>query len=236
MGDRNRRRRNRNARAATTRAAGNQIVVLGLGRFGGSVAQEAMRLGFEVLGVDSDGRRTQDMADALTHVAQADTTDVEALRQLGAGDFTTAVVGIGTDVEASILTTANLDDLGIGDIWAKAVTEPHGRILERVGAHHVIYPEHDMGRRLAHLVGGRMIEWVRLDDDFAMVETVAPQVLLGTSLADAGVRARYGVTVVCVKPKGKGFTYATPDTVLDDGDVVVVAGPTTDAERFANLA
>jgi trk system potassium uptake protein TrkA len=210
--------------------------VLGLGRFGGSVAREAMRLGFEVLGVDSDGRRTQDLADVLTHVVQADTTDVEALRQLGAGDFTSAVVGIGTDIEASVLTTANLDDIGVPDIWAKAVTQPHGRILGRVGAHHVVYPEHDMGRRLAHLVGGHMIEWIRLDDNFTMVETFAPRAIHGVSLADAGVRARYGVTVVCVKPHGQGFTYATPDTVLGDGDVIVVAGPTARAERFADLA
>jgi trk system potassium uptake protein TrkA len=218
-----------------TGSGGDQMIVLGLGRFGSSVAREAMRLGFEVLGVDGDGRRVQDLADDLTHVVQADTTDIEALRQLGADDFASAVVGIGTDIEASVLTTANLDDFGVPDIWAKAVTRPHGRILERVGAHHVIYPEHDMGRRLAHLVGGHMLEWVRLDDDFAMVETLAPRALQGVSLADAGVRARYGVTVVCVKAAGHGFTHATPDTVLGDGDVVVVAGPPDRAERFAAL-
>lgn len=213
-----------------------QILVLGLGRFGSSVANEAMRLGFEVLGVDTDARRVQEHADLLTHAVQADTTEMAALRQLGAGDFTNAVVGIGTEVEASILTTAALDDLGIADIWAKAVTQPHGRILARVGAHHVVYPEHDMGRRLAHLVGGHMLEWIQLDDDFAMVETIAPRILHGVSLTDANVRARYGVTVVCVKPSGQGFTYATADTVLSDGDLVVVAGPTRAAERFANLS
>jgi trk system potassium uptake protein len=233
LGDRNRSRR----RAASVRSAGHerQILVLGLGRFGSSVALECMRLGFEVLGVDSDARRVQAHADPLTHVLQADTTDVEALRQVGAGEFAHAVVGIGTDIEASVLTTANLDDIGVPNIWAKAVTQPHGRILDRVGAHHVVYPEHDMGLRLAHLVGGHILEWIQLDTNFAMVETHAPTELVGKSLRDAGIRARYGVTVVCVKPVGEGFTYATPDTVLAAGDVVVVAGPTGSAERFGAL-
>jgi trk system potassium uptake protein TrkA len=213
-----------------------QVLVLGLGRFGSSVASEAIRLGFEVLGVDTDARRVQEHADLLTHAVEADTTDAEVLRQLGAEDFANAVVAIGTDVEASILTTANLDDIGVPDIWAKAVTQPHGRILSRVGAHHVVYPEHDMGQRLAHLVGGHMLEWIQLDEDFAMVETLAPAELFGTSLRDSEVRVRYGVTIVCVKPAGEGFTYATPDTTLTEGDVVVVAGPTKSAERFADLS
>ncbi|MBN2622738.1 MAG: TrkA family potassium uptake protein, partial [Acidimicrobiales bacterium] len=118
----------------------------------------------------------------------------------------------------------------------KAVTRPHGRILERVGAHHVVFPEHDMGRRVAHLVTGRILDWFQLDESFAMVETEAPDDLVGVSLMDAGVRARYGVTVVCVKPVGEAFTYATPDTVLAEGDVLVVAGPTEQAEAFSQLA
>src|SRR5690606_6430799 len=157
------------------------------------------RLDFEVLGVDSDPRRVQEHADLLTHTVEADTTDIAVLRQLGAGDFANAVVGIGTDIEASVLTTAALDDLGVPDIWAKAVTQAHGKILSRVGAHHVVYPEHDMGQRLAHLMGGSVLDWFQLDEDFAMVETMAPQELIGVSLADAQVRTRYGVTVVAMK-------------------------------------
>src|SRR3546814_8829154 len=104
---------------------------------------------------------------------------------------------IGSDIEASILDTAALEDLGVANIWAKAVTKAHGRILERVGAHHVIYPEHDMGHRVAHLLGGRMIDWLQLDEQFALVETVVPRTLAGQTLQDVGVRAAYGVTVVC---------------------------------------
>lgn len=208
---------------------------MGLGRFGGSVAEELIRLGFEVLGIDGEPGTVQRHADTLTHVVEADSTDDEALRQLGVGDFRHAVVGIGSDIEASVLTTAALVDLGIPNIWAKAVTRAHGRILERVGAHHIVFPEHDMGHRVAHLVGGRIIDWFQLDEDFAMVETTVPGVLVGRTLGETGVRSRYGVTVVCIKQVGQGFTYATPDTVLEKGALVVVAGPSERAEAFAAL-
>ena len=211
----------------------DQVLVVGLGRFGGAVATELVELGFEVLGVDGDGDRVQAYADRLTHVIQADTTNTMALRQIGAADFKVAVVAIGTDIEASILTTAGLADCGVGTIWAKAVTESHGRILQRIGADHVVFPEGDMGRRVAHLVGGGIIDWFQLDESFAIVETMAPSELVGRSLGEVGVRARYGVTVVCIKPSGGTFTYATADTVVAKGDVLVVAGPTADAERFA---
>lgn len=214
---------------------GEQVVVVGLGRFGGAVAAELVRLGFEVLGVDGDGERVQAHAETLTHAVQADATNEEALRQLGVGDFSYAVVGIGSDIEASVLVTAALVDLQVANIWAKAVSRPHGRILERVGAHHVVFPEHDMGYRVAHLVGGRIIDWFQLDEDFAMVETVVPSELVGGSLGELGIRDRFGVTVVCVKPAGGAFTYATPGTVLEKGAVVVVAGSSADTERFARL-
>ncbi|MPY92888.1 MAG: TrkA family potassium uptake protein [Acidimicrobiia bacterium] len=221
--------------APTPAEAGSQILVLGLGRFGGALAQELVDLGFEVLGVDVDERLVQGHAELLTHVVQADTTDPAALRQLGAGDFQSAVVGIGTNIEASILTTAALVDLGVPNIWAKAVTESHGRILERVGANRVVFPEHDMGQRVAHLVSGRMLDWFQLDENFALVETVVPKEFVGMTLGDSGLRARFDLTVVCVKPAGQGFTYATAETVLAEGDVLVVAGRQDKAERFAHM-
>jgi trk system potassium uptake protein len=223
------------ARALARHAEGSQILVVGLGRFGSALAQELVALGFEVLGVDGSARRVQEQAEHLTHVVEADTTDPAVLRQLGAADFHTAVVGIGTDVEASILTTSGLVDLGVPAIWAKAVTESHGRILERIGAHHVVFPEHDMGQRVAHLVTGRVLDWFQLDESFAIVETGVPADLVGKTLADAAIRARHGVTVVSVKPAGEGFTYATADTVLAEGDLLVIAGTPHEAEAFAQL-
>jgi trk system potassium uptake protein TrkA len=211
-------------------------VVIGLGRFGGAVAGELTHLGFEVLGIDDDGAQVQHYADILTHVVQADATSEEVLRQLDVADFGHAVVGIGADIEASVLTTSALVDVGVRNIWAKALTTAHGRILERVGAHHVVFPEHEMGHRVAHLVGGAVIDWFQLDEEFAMVETLVPDHLVGRTLDDMGIRARYGVTVVCVKPPGQRFTYATPETVLDRGAVLVVAGPSDKAQQFAQLA
>jgi trk system potassium uptake protein len=215
---------------------GDQIVVIGLGRFGGAVAEELTHLGFEVLGIDDDGAQVQHYADVLTHVVQADATSEEVLRQLDVAEFGHAVVGIGADIEASVLTTSALVDVGVRNIWAKALTKPHGRILERVGAHHVVFPEHEMGHRVAHLVGGAVIDWFQVDEEFAMVETVVPDHLVGRTLGEVGIRARYGVTVVCIKPPGQGFTYATPETVLDRGAVLVVAGPSDKAQQFAQLA
>lgn len=214
---------------------GESVAVLGLGRFGGAVASELVRLGFEVLGIDHREDAVQYYASAITHVVQADITNIDALRQLGVDDIAYAIVAVGSDLEASILTTAALDELGVPTIWAKAVTQRHGHILERVGAHHVVYPEHDMGQQVAHMIGGRILDWFQLDERFALVETVVPADLAGRTLGASRLRERYDVTVVCVKPRGGAFTYATVDTVLSEGDLLVVAGETSAAQAFARL-
>ena len=152
-----------------------EFLVCGLGRFGGALARELVDLGHEVLGVDADAKPVQDHAAILTHVVQADTTDPDAMQQIGAAEFKTAIVAIGTDMEASILTAALLVELGISRIVAKAITTPHGKILERVGAHRVVFPERDMGVRVAHTVTGRTIDYIQLDPGFALVETTAPK-------------------------------------------------------------
>ena len=212
-----------------------EFLVIGLGRFGGGLATTLAELGHDVLGVDVDPKLVQSFANVLTHVVEADSTDMDAMRQVGAGDFTTAVVAIGTEIEASILTTSVLVDLGVPKIVAKAVTEAHGTILKRVGAHRVIFPERDMGVRVGHSLAGAMIDYFQLDPGFALVETTAPRVIVGKTLAEAEVRRRYGITVVCVKPEGGSFTYATPDTVVQEGDILVVAGETARAEAFGEL-
>ncbi len=220
----------RNARSAKS----FRVVVLGLGRFGESLARELVLRGTEVLGIDSDPALVQKYSDDLTHTAVADTTDADALRQLDVPGFRRAVVGIGTDLEASILTTAVLVDFEIQHIWAKAVSRQHGRILARIGAHHVVLPEHDMGERVAHLVTGRMLDYIEFEDDFAMVKTVAPEDSVGMPLCDSTLRTRHGITVVGVKRPGEDFTHATPDTVLHRGDVLIVSGRIEEVESFAN--
>jgi trk system potassium uptake protein TrkA len=215
--------------------AAREFIVIGLGRFGGGLAATLVGMGHEVLGVDMDEKTVQDFAGMLTHVVTADSTSEAAMRQLGAGEFDTAVVAIGTEVEASILTTSVLSDLGVRRIVAKAVTEPHGRILERVGAHRVVFPERDMGVRVGHSLAGSILDYFELDPGFAIVETGAPKEIVGKTLADAEVRRRYGITVVCIKPEGGSFTYATPDTVVSSGDILVVAGEKRRAEAFGEL-
>lgn len=212
-----------------------EIVVIGLGRFGSSLASTLIEMGHEVLGIDSDADRVQAHAGLLTHVVQADTTNEATLRQLGVGDAVTAVVAIGADVEASVLTTGALVDLEVPNIWAKALTQSHGRILQRVGAHHVVFPEAEMGNRVARLVTGALIEYFALDDDFVLIEMRVPKNLAGMKLGDTDLRATYKVTVVCIKPEGQAFTYAESATTLGEHDLIVVAGHRGDIERFANV-
>lgn len=209
------------------------VVVIGLGRFGMSLAGELLRGGHEVMGIDVEERLVQAASGELTVVVQADATDETVLRQLGVAEAQHAVVAIGDAVQASILTTAALADLGVPDIWGKAQTEQHARILERVGAHHVVFPERDMGVRVAHRVTGRMLEYVRIDEDFALVETPVPERFVGTALMDSGIRQEFGVNVVGVQSGGTGFTHALPATRLGSGDVVLVAGTVAAVERFS---
>lgn len=216
-------------------ASGNRAVIIGLGRFGGSLALELARQHTDVLAIDTSPKLVDKYAEDLTHAVVADSTDQDALKQLGVHQFRRAVVAIGADLEASILTTSVLADFGIPNIWAKALSRQHARILERVGAHHVVLPEHDMGERVAHLVMGRMLDYIEFEDDYAMVKTVAPAEAVGRPLAESELRSKYGITVVSIKRRGEGFTYATADTVVRRGDLLIVAGKATDTERFAEL-
>ncbi|MFC5801002.1 potassium channel family protein [Streptomyces formicae] len=212
-----------------------RVAVIGLGRFGCSLGAELMRRGWDVLGIDSDAAMVQRMRDVLTHAATADCTDPEALDQLGVAEFSRAVVAIGDSLEASVLVASNLADAGVPHIWAKAVSRQHGRILERVGAHHVVLPEQDMGERVAHLVTGRMLDFIEFDDDYALAKTVAPACATGRPLGELRVRATYGITVVGIKRSGEDFTYATAETVVRRGDIVIVTGRTRAVETFAEL-
>ncbi|MDW5326725.1 TrkA family potassium uptake protein [Plantactinospora sp. KLBMP9567] len=146
------------------------------------------------------------------------------------------MVGIGTEREASTVTAALLSDFGVPNIWAKAVSRQHGRILQRVGVHHVVLPEHEMGERVAHLGTGGILNFIEFEDDYALVKTLAPQPAIDRALANSALRARYAVTVVSIKRPGEDFRYATPNTTVYAGDVLIVAGKTRDVERFANLS
>ncbi|UUL83386.1 potassium channel family protein [Sphingomonas qomolangmaensis] len=221
--------------AKFTSPGNNAVLVIGLGRFGSSVALSLARLGHEVLGIDRNADLVHEWAERLTHVVEADATNTDTLRRLGAADFDHAVVGIGSDVEASVLTVLALSELNIPDIWAKAISDKHGRILERTGAHHVVYPEATMGERVAHLVTGKMIDFIEFDDGFAIVKTRAPSEAIGKTLAEAALRSKHGVTIVGVKRAMTDFTHATPETIVEKGDLLIVSGPTNKVEAFAAI-
>ena len=211
------------------------VLIIGLGRFGAATAGQLDRLDREVLAVDENAGLVQKWSERVTHAVQADARSIDALRQIGAQDFSVAVVAVGSSVEASVLITANLVDLKIPQIWAKAISQSHGKILARIGANHVIYPEAEAGERVAHLVSGRMIDFIEFDDDFAIVKMYPPKPIRGVSLGESGVRRKYGITVVGVKSPGKEFTYATPDSVISNHDLIIVSGNSIDIEKFASL-
>jgi trk system potassium uptake protein TrkA len=209
------------------------VVVIGLGRFGGTLAETLTRLGHEVLGLDEDMKIVQQYADRLTHVAQVDSTDNDALSQLGVGEFRRVVVAIGSDIEASVLTVVALKEIGVREVWCKAISEKHAKILNAVGAAHVVRPEADMGNRVAHLLTGHLLDYIEFEDGFAIAKTHPPEDAINRTLAEAALRTRYGITVVGVKRRGEDFTYARPETVVPPGAVLIIAGTTEQVQRFA---
>lgn len=211
----------------------DSIMVIGLGRFGASLANALVQLGHQVLAVDASIERVQSLADELPHIVQANTCDPEVLKQLSALDFAHVVVSIGNDMESSVLTTLNLSQMGVRDIWVKANSSQHGRIVARLGAHHVVYPERDMGERVAHLVTGKMIDFIEFVDGFAIAKTHLPNNLPHQTLAAAQLWERFHINVIGIKRNGSGFIYAQPNTLLLPDDLLVITGSTDDVEAFA---
>ncbi len=210
------------------------VLVIGLGRFGSAVATSLQRMGHEVLGADTSPSLVQKYAGDLTQIVEADCTDYDCLKKLGAADFKSAVVAIGSDIEASVLTVLALSDLGVTSIWAKAINEKHGRILERTGAHHVVFPEARMGERVAHLLNERLLDFISFGDEFAIAKLKAPAPIVGLPLVTSECRKKFGVTVIGVKRAGEDFIHAVPDTIVFPEDELVVSGRIENIESFAS--
>lgn len=214
--------------------AKRQVIVIGLGRFGTAVAETMLAAGCEVLGIDTDEREVQRHSQDLTQALVLDATDPTALRQIGVDDFDVAVVAIGADVEASILTTSNLAEAGVPEIVAKALSRSHARILERVGAHRVVFPEHEMGIRLGNaLAGTNLIDFMELDPNYAVAELRCPAGIAGKTLREAHVRSTYGVIVLAVRDGDLVEVIPSADRTLAPSDILVVAGPTAAVEALA---
>lgn len=212
------------------------VLVIGLGRFGAAAAGQLQRLDREVLGVDTNSELVQKWSERITHTVQADATSMDVLQQIGAADFKVAIVAVATSVEASVLITANLVDLKIPQIWAKAISQSHGKILARIGANHVIFPEAEAGERIARLVTGRMLDFVEFDEGYALAKIFAPQSIRDKSLAESQLSKRYGITVVGIKNPGTDYIDPTADSVIGPHSTLIVSGRSEDLEKFARLS
>lgn len=216
-------------------AAADSVVVIGLGRFGQELAMELMNTGTEVLGIDSREDVVQRLNGKLTKVVVADSTDDEVLKQLAVDQFERVVVAIGSDIQASILTSSMLVSLNVPNIWAKALNDAHGRILSQLGVHHVVYPEKEMGRRVAHLVRGAALDFLEIDNDYVIVKMEANSALIGKALGESRVRSRFGVTVLAIQHSDAVWLPADSASELEAGDVILIGGPTRSAEEFAQI-
>lgn len=208
------------------------VLVIGLGRFGAAVADTLDTMDVEVLAVERDPDLVERWSKRIP-VVEADAADPRALEQLGAKEFSSAVVGVGTSLESSVLITGNLVDIGMPQIWAKAVTVEHARILRRIGAHHIVFPESDAGARVAHTVGGGMLDYIEIDGVFTIVKMRPPLETHNFTLAQLGLRDKYGVQVIGVMSPGGEFEYGSKDTVIHADDILVVGGDGELVERFA---
>ncbi len=213
-----------------------EYAIIGLGRFGASLARALMASGNNVLGVDIDGQLVQRISDELTHAAILDATDEEALREIDIMSFETVIVAIGADFESNLLATVALKNLGIPTVISKVVTRRQREILLRVGADRVVQPEHDAGMRLAEeLMAPKVLERVHLGPDFSVVEVQAPSSLTSQTLAQLDLRQRMGVTVLVIKRGEKLIVSPPADTILLEGDLILVLGDNETLQTFSNL-
>lgn len=212
------------------------MAVIGLGRFGYHVAQSLIALGHDILAIDENPRTVQRWSDQISRVVQADSTDENALRQLGLAEFRRVVVAIGASLDASVLTVLALTELGIPEIWARATSEKHAKILNSVGADHVVFPEAATGERVAHLIISKMLDFIEFDEEFAIAKVRVPNALLGRPIGEISMSDRYGVIVIGAQLPGERFRYATADTVLTPGSVLIVEGSIGQVQRFAEMS
>ncbi len=221
-------------RSKDRRISDETVLVVGLGLFGSAVAQSLKEMDVPLIAITDDHAQAVHYADDFTHVIEMDSSDRGALEQIGISNIRKAVVAL-SKVELSIMTVLALSDSGVKEIWARAATKEHGSILERIGAHHVIYSEASMGRRVAHAVSGFMIDFFEFEDGFAMARTRAPRTTWGKTLRDSMVRTETDVTVVGVKRAKEAFIYSVPETVIQAGDELLISGETTQVEAFCRL-
>lgn len=211
-----------------------QFAVIGMGRFGASVAKTLYDMHYEVLAVDRDESRTDEVVEMVTHAVTADATDEEAMRALGLRNFDVVVVAIGNDIQASILATLILKEMGVPLIVAKAQNDLHGKVLAKIGADKVIHPERDMGARVAHhLVSPNILDHIELSDDYSIIDLLAGPGLAGKNLRQLDIRNKFGCNVMGIRSKEGAMNIApSAEDLIREGDVLVVVGKNDDLFRF----
>lgn len=213
-----------------------QFVVIGLGRFGSSVASTLCNLGYEVLGIDTDEEIVASLADSITHVVEGDATDENTLKTLGVRNFDVGIVSIGNDIQASILATLNLKEIGIKYVVAKALSKTHGKVLHKIGADRVVFPERDMGVRVAHsLAASNILDYIELSHDFSIVEIGAVPGWANKSLGQLNFRVKYDLNVIAMRRGEDIMISPNADEEVLKGDILVVVGQNKDIRRLEKI-
>ncbi|GGC80065.1 ktr system potassium uptake protein C [Thalassobacillus devorans] len=210
-----------------------EYAVIGLGRFGGSICKELSKEGLEVLAIDLDEDKVNEYKEIASHAVIADSTDETVLRELGIRNIDHVIVAIGDNIQASLLTTVILEELGIKKITVKAQNDYHEKILSKIGADHVIHPERDMGKRIAHnIMSNNILDYIELSDDHSVVEVKAGNKMSGRSLVDLDIRAQYGCNVVAIKRDKDVIVSPMATEMIQEGDILIVIGADKDISRF----
>ncbi|WP_338753827.1 TrkA family potassium uptake protein [Bacillus sp. FJAT-52991] len=210
-----------------------EFVVIGLGRFGGSICRALAEQGMEVMAIDVDEDRVNEFASIASHAVVADTTDESVLKSLGIRNFDHVIVAIGDDIQSSILTTLILKEIGVQRITAKAQNDYHEKVLRKIGADQVVHPERDMGKRIANnMISNNVLDYLELSDEHSIVEIVANELLAGNSIIDLDIRARYGINIVAIKRGREVIVSPQAEEPIQKDDLLIVIGADSDISRF----
>lgn len=213
-----------------------QFLIIGLGRFGASIAKTIYELGHDVLAIDKDEEKVQEISEYVTHAVQMDSTDESIVKTLGVKNFDVAVVTIGSNLQDSVLSTLILKELGIKYIIAKANNELHAKVLTKIGADKVVLPERDMGSRVAHnLVSSNILDYIELSEEYSILETEAIKEWFNKSLKEIEIRKKHGINVVAIKRDDKVNISPSAEDIIKENDILVAIGSVKDLNKFESL-
>ncbi|RAZ70330.1 potassium channel family protein [Planococcus maitriensis] len=210
-----------------------EFVVIGLGRFGGSIVRELIEQGADVMAIDKDHERVDEFASIATQAVVADTTDESVLKSLGVRNFEQVIVAIGENIQASILTTLMLKEIGVKKITVKAQNDYHAKVLHKIGADKVVHPERDMGIRIAHnILSNNVLDYLELSDEHSIMEIKANEKLAGYTLIELDIRAKYGINIVAIKRGDDIIVSPQADMDIERDDILIIIGSDADINRF----